>query len=120
MGLFDSWRRKKKKPVATGQLTKPVEPVKVEADTDASEPDAEAESTDVVSLIAEYERLIQRREELQVERRELTATLDRGQIDPDDFRKELMSRIQEASVVSENLRVTATKLTSLGYRGVLH
>ena len=117
MGLFDSWRRKKK-PSATVQLTEPKKPIKVEAE--ASDPDAKTEPTDVVSLVAEYERLIQRREELQVERRELTATLDRGEIDPDEFRKELMNRIQEASTVSETLRVSAIKLTTLGYRGVLH
>jgi hypothetical protein len=119
MGLFDSWRRKKKR-TASVQLQepeKPIKPAKVESDSSESEEEA---SKDVVTLVAEYERLVQRREELQVERRELTATLDRGEIDPDEFRKELMNRIQEASTVSENLRVTAAKLTALGYRGVLH
>lgn len=120
MGLFDGWRRKKKKPVATVQLAEPAKPAEVKTVTVESEPDTKTESTDVVSLVAEYERLVQRREELQNERRELTATLDRGEIDPDEFRKELMNRIQEAATVSETLRITASKLTSLGYRGVLH
>ncbi len=114
MGLFDGWRRKKKKAAAV-QLKEPVKPKTGEAGV--SGPDAEADSGDVAGLMAEYEQLVQRREELQVERRELTARLDRGEIDPDDFRKELMNRIQEAATVSENIRTTATKLTSLGYRG---
>ncbi|MGY5880080.1 MAG: hypothetical protein RTV31_07500 [Candidatus Thorarchaeota archaeon] len=114
MGLFDRWRRKKK-PVATVQLKEPKK-TKTE-DAGSAEPDTEGVSEDVDVLIAEYERLVQRREELQVERHELTATLDRGEIDPDEFRKELMNRIQEAATVSDNLRNTATKLTSLGYRG---
>jgi hypothetical protein len=117
MGLFDGWRRKQKKK-ATVQLKEPVKP-KTEVSS-SGDVESKAESEDVVSLVAEYERLVQRREELQVERRELTATLDRGEIDPDEFRKELMNRIQEAATVSENLRATATKLTTLGYRGVLH
>jgi len=117
MGLFDSWRRKKK-PVATVQLTEPKKLEKVEVET--SETDAKTEPSDVTSLVVEYERLIKRREQLQVERQELTARLDRGEIDPDEFRKELMNRMQEAATVAENLRVTATKLTSLGYRGVHH
>jgi hypothetical protein len=118
MGLFDGWRRKKKTPNTPVQLTESTTHENDEIDT--SEAGADSEESDVVTLVAEYERLVQRREILQVERRELTATLDRGEIDPDEFRKELMNRIQEAAVVSENLRVTTTKLTSLGYRGVLH
>jgi len=117
MGLFDGWRRKQKKKT-TVQLK---EPAKLKTDEVSSgEEDNATEPQDVATLVAEYERLVQRREELQVERRELTATLDRGEIDPDEFRKELMDRIQEAATVSENLRTTARKLTSLGYRGVLH
>ncbi|TFG31938.1 hypothetical protein EU528_04850 [Candidatus Thorarchaeota archaeon] len=117
MGLFDGWRRKQKS-MATVQLKEPAKP-KTEV-SGTSKADDKTDSEDVVVLIAEYERLVQRREELQVERRELTATLDRGEIDSDEFRKELMNRIQEAATVSENLRITGSKLTAMGYRGVLH
>ncbi len=108
MGLFDGWRRKRK-------MEAPVrlqEPKKIKHD--------EEDADTIVDLVAEYERLVQRRAELKVERGELTAKLDRNEIESDDFRKELMSRMQEAAIVSENLRVAAIKLTSLGYRGVLH
>ncbi len=114
MGLFDSWRRKKK-PVATVQITAPKKLKTEETPQSVSEVVGESEAADV--LIAEYERLVQRREELQVERQEITATLDRGELDPDEFRRELMNRIQEAATVSENLHITAAKLTALGYRG---
>jgi len=117
MGLFDGWRRKRKRE-ATVKLQEPKMSKSVESKV--SEDIKESEQVDTVSLVAEYERLIQRKEILQVERGELTAKLDRGEIEPDDFRKELMNRIQEAAEVSEKLRVTAVKLTSLGYRGVLH
>ena len=110
MGLFDGWRRKRKREAA----------VKLQEPKMVSENIEESEQVDTVSLVAEYERLIQRKEILQAERGELTAKLDRGDIEADDFRKELMNRIQEAAEVSEKLRVTAAKLTSLGYRGVLH
>jgi len=117
MGLFDSWRRKRK----TKEVVKLKEPeIKKTEQVTSEDTETKAEPEDVVGLVAEYERLVQRREELQVERRDLTATLDRGEIDPNEFRKELMNRIQEAATVSEKLRVTATKLTSLGYRGILH
>ena len=81
------------------------------------EPDKQNE---IVTLVAEYERLSARREELQEERRELTARLDRGELTPIEFRKQLMEKIQEAAQVSENLKDTSAKLTALGYRGVLH
>jgi hypothetical protein len=117
MGLFDSWRRKKK-PVAAVQLTELKQLEKVEIDASAT--DSQTEPSDIVSLVATYERLVRRREDLQVERRELIESLDRGELDPDEFQKNLMRRIQEASTVSESLRVVAIKLTALGYRGVLH
>lgn len=117
MGLFDGWRRKRKRE-ATVKLQEPKMSKYVESKV--SEDIKETEQVDTVSLVAEYERLIQRKEILKVERAELTAKLDRGEIEAGDFRKELMSRIQEAAEVSDKLRVTATKLTSLGYRGVLH
>jgi predicted transcriptional regulator len=116
MGLFDSWRRRRRR-----ESVKLAEPEKKE--TTESEIEGEEgprDNGDIVSLTADYERLVARREELQVERGELTKRLDRGEIDADQFRKELMARIQEAAQVSENLRATAAKLTALGYRGVLH
>ncbi len=117
MGLFDGWRRKRKREAAV-KLQEPKMSKSVESRV--SEAIEESEQVDTVSLVAEYERLIQRKEILQVERGELTTKLDRGEIEADDFRKELMNRIQEAAEVSEKLRITAAKLTSLGYRGVLH
>ena len=106
MGLFDGWRRKRR----SEATVRPQSPKKIKPDED----DADV----IIDLVTEYERLVQRRAELKVERGELTAKLDREEIEPDVFRKELMSRMQEAAIVSENLREAATKLTSLGYRGV--
>ena len=117
MGLFDRWRRKKKSKT-TVQLQEP-EKLKPAKDS-TTETSVKGEEDTLVDLVVEYERLVKRREELQVERGELTAKLDRDEIDHDDFRKELMSKIQEAATVSENLRIAAAKLTSQGYRGVLH
>ncbi len=117
MGLFDGWRRKRKRE-ATVKLQEPKMSKSVESKV--SEDIKESEQVDIVSLVTEYERLIQRKEILQVERAELTAKLDRGEIEAADFRKELMSRIQEAAEVCDKLRVAAAKLTSLGYCGVLH
>jgi predicted transcriptional regulator len=114
MGFFDRWRRKKKS-LAPVKLTESRKPKTEESVSSVSE--AVSESEDVAGLIAEYERLVQRREELLIERQEITATLDSGELNPDEFRKELMSRIQEAATVSENLQNTAAKLTALGYRG---
>lgn len=117
MGLFDGWRRKRKRE-ATVKLQEPKMSKSVQSKV--SEDIQESEQVDTVSLVAEYERLIQRKETLQVERGQLTEKFDRGEIEADDFRKELMNRIQEAAEVSEKLQATAAKLTSLGYRGVLH
>ena len=113
MGLFDSWRRKRK-PVVT---TKPHKPERVIVpDTEVSK---EVKDEDLSALLAEYEELVKRKEALQVERNELNAKLERGEIEPTAFRKELMNRIQEAASVSESIRVTGAKLVSLGYRGIL-
>ncbi len=117
MGLFDRWR-KKKESKATVRLQEPEKPKPAKDDT--AETSVKGEAEDLVDQVAEYERLVKRREELQVERGELTAKLDRDEINPDDFRKELMRKIQEAASVSETLRIVAAKLTSQGYRGVLH
>ena len=117
MGLFDSWRRKRE-PAATVILEKPAKPLPPSKRSEGEE--SAEESDDVVKLVAEYERLVKRREELQLVRRELTSRLDQGELDANEFRQQLMDRIQEAARVSESLRIVGTKLTSLGYRGVLH
>ena len=125
MGLFDSWRRKKKttsKPtrvrgrenLTTGAAIPAVQR------TPAVESLPAETQVELKGLVAEYERLYQRREELQVERSELTNRLDKGELTAIEFRKELMSRIQEAASVSDELKDTAAKLTAMGYRGVLH
>ncbi len=124
MGLFDSWRRKKKhvqparvrgrEIMTTGPAVK--EPEKAPP-VEALPPEQQGE---LVNLVAEYERLYQRREELQAERSDLTARLDNGELTALEFRKELMSRIQEAAIVSEKLKETASRLTAMGYKGVLH
>lgn len=106
MGLFDGWRRKTKSGTKS-QIEAPKKPQSTEG-----------EVVDAKNLLAEYNLLLLRRTELQEERQELTAKLDRGEIDSDEFRKELMNRMQEAATVSENIRIAAAKLTSLGYRGV--
>lgn len=111
MGLFDRWRRKRES----------AKPVKLLPPSKELENETKIkENNDLVNLVAEYERLVRRREELQIERRELTIKLDNGELDADEFRQQLMDKIQEAAQVSESLRVVSTKLTSLGYRGVLH
>lgn len=106
MGLFDGWRRKKASQTKP-QLKPPEKPKSTRE-----------EQEDSGNLLTEYNLLVKRRAELQEEREELTAKLDRGEIDPDVFRKELMGRMQEAATVSEKIRTSAAKLTSLGYRGV--
>jgi hypothetical protein len=106
MGLFDGWRRKK-----AAQTTPQIKAPEKSQST-------EGELEDGETLLAEYNLLVQRRTELQAERAEFTAKLDRGEIDPDEFRKELMNRMQEAATVSEKIRTIAAKLASLGYRGV--
>ena len=121
MGLFDRWRRKredKRETTVKGReilTSKPpsaiVKPVRDLSPEDQSE---------LAALVAEYERLKKRREELQQERGELTERLDRGELTPIEFRKELMSRIREASQVTEKLKSTSSRLTSMGYRGILH
>ncbi|MBN2228304.1 MAG: hypothetical protein JW779_01850 [Candidatus Thorarchaeota archaeon] len=117
MGLFDRWRRKKDREV-TIRLQEPEKVLISNSEIDTENTHVQSENVD--SLVREYESLIARREELQIERNELTERLDRGEIDNDEFREQLMLRIQEAAMVSENLRITSSKLTSLGYRGVLH
>ena len=112
MGLFDRWRRKQQKERKKPTL---VEPAKAFATEMA--PKAEGE---VESLVAEYERLVKRRAELQVERGQLIQRLDNEEMEAKEFRSLLMGKIQEAAQVADDLKTTAAKLTELGYRGVLH
>ena len=78
----------------------------------------ESQPEEVKNLLTEYNRLLVRKAELQQERGALTGRLDSGEISPDDFRKELMDIIQEAATVSDKIRETGVKLTSLGHRGL--
>jgi len=138
MGLFDWVKRKlrgkEEKPKKGDVRTKAKKATEAKT-VDAAKAEIERKATDmptstegvseehgdeVISLVAEYERLVKRREQLQAERGELTEKLDRGEISPTDFRKKLMSKIQEASTVSDKIKRTSSKLTQLGYRGVLH
>ena len=77
-------------------------------------PGTEAAS-EVEALLAEHNSLLQRREDLQKERTELTMRLDSGELGATEFRRLLMTMIQEASQISESLRDNASKLTSLGH-----
>ena len=112
MGIFDNWRRKKLKAEAKSSKpsVKPRKPVKMTEDG----------KQDMDVLLAEHEKLTLRREELQSEREVLTKRLDGGELTALEFRKELMSRIQEASSVSDQLKDIAASLISMGYRGALH
>ncbi len=111
MGIFDRWRRKqhRAKVQGTEPTPRPVERVEVSPETHA----------EIVGLVAEYERLSQRRTELQNERQELTERLDRGELTAIEFRRLLMQKIQEAAQISEKMKATSARLVELGYRGVL-
>ena len=117
MGLFDSWRRKKPRPTTVAKQLDTRKTVS-ELVSDKSIDTGERES--ITSLLGEYEELVKKRETLTVGREELTEKLERGEIEATQFRKELMSRIQEAARVSENLQDTTARLAQLGYRGTLH
>jgi regulator of replication initiation timing len=116
MGLFDRWRRKKSSPTT---VSKP--PVTKKAVSELSSDDTIIPSNldSIKALLGEYDNLVERREALSVERENLTLRLERGEIEATEFRKELMSRIQEAAKVSESLRETSARLSELGYRGIL-
>lgn len=112
LGIFDRWRRwrlRKKSDQATEE--------KERVPTTKISPEEVGGITD---LVAEYERLVKRRADLQVERGELTAKLDNGEITAIEFRKLLMKKIREAAQVAENLKTVSSRLIELGYRGVLH
>jgi regulator of replication initiation timing len=116
MGLFDKWRRKKPK-VAT--VSKPPDAKKAVSELSSDDTIMPSNLESIKTLLGEYANLVERRESLSVERENLTLRLERGEIEATEFRKELMSRIQEAAKVSENLRVTSARLSELGYRGIL-
>ena len=118
MGLFDSWRRKKKP--AQQSVARPKETSKVASKATTDAPVTDGGTDSITSLLGKYDGLVQRREELQIEREDLTQKLEDGELEATEFRKELMARIQEAAQVSETLRETSVRLTQLGYRGTLH
>ena len=119
MGLFDRWRRKDKPKVKSTvkgrEIMTPKGPALAAKPKMAKDLRVEG---DVGALLAEHERLLQRREELQVERTNLTMKLDSGELEATEFRKKLMAMIQEAARVSDNIRENASKLTALGHPGV--
>jgi len=125
MGLLDRWRRRgKKKEKEQKKRGREILTSGDKPDFEQRAPSVESlddeTKNELVTLVAEYERLKRKRQVLQEDRAQLTERLDRGELSTTEFRKELMSKIQEAARVSEKLKDTASKLTSLGYRGILH
>ncbi|MFX0056510.1 MAG: hypothetical protein ACFFAX_04975 [Promethearchaeota archaeon] len=116
MGLFDRWRRKKPSPT-TVSISPGARKAASELSSDDTLMPSNLESIKV--LLSKYDNLVERRESLSLERENLTLRLERGEIEATEFRRELMSRIQEAAKVSESLRVTSARLSELGYRGSL-
>ncbi|MHA1934409.1 MAG: hypothetical protein ACW97A_03925 [Candidatus Thorarchaeota archaeon] len=117
MGLFDSWRRKKPK---TTTFEKPRDAKKAVSELSSDDTLLPSNLESIKSLLGEYDSLVERRESLSVERENLTLRLERGEIEATAFRRELMSRIQEAAKVSESLREMIARLSELGYRGTLY
>jgi hypothetical protein len=116
MGLFDRWRRKKP---TTTTVSKPPHEKKAVSEVSTDDTIMPSNLESIKALLGEYNDLAERRESLSVERENLTLRLERGEIEATEFRKELMSRIQEAAKVSESLRETSARLSELGYRGTL-
>jgi hypothetical protein len=119
LGLFDRWRRKKlpetKRTVKAREIMTSQGPMpRATPRPSLVTPGSEAAS-EVEALLAEHHRLLQRRDDLQKERADLTLKLDSGELSATEFRKQLMAMIQEASQVSDNLRSNASRLTSLGH-----
>ena len=118
MGLFDSWRRKRRK----REIITPKDRKSSEAETPTpTRPEGltPVEKGEVAGLVTQYEELHKRRAELHAERAQLIHQLDNGELTALKFRKQLMLKIQEAAQVSDNLKETASRLIELGYRGVL-
>jgi hypothetical protein len=118
MGLFDSWRRRRRKQEIVAPKDR--KSLEVEAPT-PTRPEGltPVEKGEVDALVIQYEELHKRRAELHTERAQLTNQLDSGELTALKFRKQLMVKIQEAAQVSDNLKETASRLIELGYRGVL-
>lgn len=119
MGLFDSWRRKRRKKEFVA-LKEPKSSEDEAPKPTRAEGLAPVEKGEVDDLVTRYEELHKRRAELHAERAQLTHQLDGGELTALKFRKQLMVKIQEAAQVSDNLKETASRLIELGYRGVLH
>ncbi|MFQ5832614.1 MAG: hypothetical protein ACE5H4_07930 [Candidatus Thorarchaeota archaeon] len=119
MGIFDRWRRKKKPEeksrVRAREIMTSKGPVPITSPRPTLEALGPEDSSEVNALLSERRDLLQRRRELQQKRTDLTARLDNGELEPSEFRKQLMSMIQEASQVSDNLRDNASKLNALGH-----
>ena len=118
MGLFDRWRREKKEKktpttVRGTGIYKPTGTVKIERKP--VEELGPAEASEVSKLRADADRLIQRREELQIERTDLLKKLDNAELTAIEFRKQLMAKIQEGAQLSEDLRRISSRLTQLGH-----
>jgi regulator of replication initiation timing len=77
-----------------------------------------AAQSEVNGLVAEYERMVERRKALQTEKDELTARMDKGEITAQQWRRQLMASTQEAAQLSEKIRVISARLRWLGYSGL--
>ncbi len=119
MGLFDSWRRRRRKKEFMASKDRKSSEAKTPTPTRPDEL-TPVEKGDVDNLVTLYEELHKRRAKLHTERSQLTHQLDNGELTALQFRKQLMLKIQEAAQVSDSLKETASKLIELGYRGVLH
>ncbi len=124
MGLFDKWRRKsdtRTQAVVRGrEHMRPAKPLPEREERVKFDEVAPEVQQKLLSLVAEYERLSRRRDELQRERGELTFKLDKGELTAMEFRKQLREKIQEASRLTERMKETSNQLSALGYRGVLN
>ncbi len=119
MGLFDSWRRRRRKKEFLASKDRRSSEAKAPTPTRPDEL-TPVEKGDVDNLVTLYGELHKRRAKLHTERAQLTHQLDTGELTALKFRKQLMLKIQEAAQVSDSLKETASRLIELGYRGVLH
>jgi hypothetical protein len=118
MGLFDSWRRRRRKKEFMALKDRKSSEAETPMPT-RPEGLTPVEKGEVANLVSRYEELHKRRAELHVERAQLTKQIDNGELTALKFRKQLMLKIQEAAQVSDNLKELASRLIELGYRGVL-
>jgi len=130
MGIFDTWRRKKpeqpgvKIPVRRPE-TMPTQEARLATISRQTAPEivrsvarSAAAQSEVNGLVAEYERMVERRKALQTEKDELTARMDKGEITAQQWRRQLMASTQEAAQLSEKIRVISARLRWLGYSGL--